>query len=254
MAITIVLMNGIADGQGAGGWMETLLQVVSVTMGILALCVVLVWVTQEEQATPRLSTCRRTLQPTPNYWLAKIRWAMGRTGGWLSRISKPRIEPCGECSGRHEASLWGNQREQGPRTGSAFRPKKCEGTDTESPVFPTLWKNPNKFSKTPTTDPETPGAAQPYHNLSQGEGATLGNTGTGARNLNPKGEGDPGTPGSIPVGPRNRNLAQEQAGARSSVAPGTVGPEATGRGQPKPTHPKQRARIPAVGGKNGHRE
>ncbi|KAF8170546.1 hypothetical protein K438DRAFT_1773774 [Mycena galopus ATCC 62051] len=322
MAIAIVLMNGSADRQGAGGWTETLLQVVSVTTEILASCVALVWVTQEERATPRLGACGRTPQPAPNYWLAKIRWATGWTGGWLSRISKPHIEPCGECSGRHEApanmterqrsfpgvqkegsglpseepeegtrcprgtrapggsrntvpgtedapccyptqtsdptrQLWGDQREQGPRTGSVFRPKKCGGTDTASPVFPTGWKSPNKFSKTPTTnrtDPGTSGAAQLYHNLFQGKGTMLGNARTGARNLNPKGEGYPGTPGSIPVGPRNRNLTQEQAEARSSVAPGTVGPEATGRGQPKPMHPKKRARIPAVGGKNGHRE
>ncbi|KAF8207475.1 hypothetical protein K438DRAFT_1755522 [Mycena galopus ATCC 62051] len=141
--------------------------------------------------------------------------------------------------------LWRDQREQGPRTGSAFRPKKRGGTDTESPVFSTGWENPNKFSKTPTTDPGTPGTARPYHDLFQGKGATMGNAGTGARNLNPKGEGYPGTPGSIPVGPRNRNLAQEQAEARPNTAPGTMGPEATGRGQPKTTHPKKHARIPA---------
>ncbi|KAF8183295.1 hypothetical protein K438DRAFT_1766968 [Mycena galopus ATCC 62051] len=323
MTIAIVLMNGSTGGRGARGWTETLLQVVSVTTGILALCVALVWVTQGERVTPRLSACGgRTPQSAPSYWLAKIRWATGRTGGWLSRISKPRIEPCGECSGRHEApanmtgrqqpfpgvqkggsglpseepeegtrrprgtkapggsrntapgtedtpccypthtpnltrQLWGNQREQGPRTGSACGPTKCGRTDTESPVFPTGGKNPNRFSKTPManqTDPGTPGAAQPHPNLSQGKGSLLGNAGTRARDLNPKGEGYPGTPGSIPVRPRNRNLAQEQAEARSSVAPGTMAPEATGRGPPKSMHSKKCACIPAVGGKCGHRE
>ncbi|KAF8209023.1 hypothetical protein K438DRAFT_1960751 [Mycena galopus ATCC 62051] len=124
----------------------------------------------------------------------------------------------------------------------------------ESPVFSTGWGNPNKFSKTPTTDPGAPGAARPYHDLFQGKGATMWNAETGARNLNPKGEGYPGTPGSIPVGHGNRKLAQEQAGARPNIAPGPIGPEATGRGQPKTTHPKKHARIPAVGGKNGHKE
>ncbi|KAF8166482.1 hypothetical protein K438DRAFT_1775158 [Mycena galopus ATCC 62051] len=315
MAIVIVLMNGSTDGRGARGWTEMQLQVVSMTMGILALCVALVWVTQEEQVAPHLGACGRTPQPAPSYWRAKIRWATGQTGGWLSHISKPCIEPCGECSGKCKApvnmterqrpfpgvqkggsglpseepeegtrrprgtrapggsrntapgtedtpccyptqtpdptrQLWGNQREQGPRTGSAFWPTKWGGTDTESPVFPTGWKNLNKFSKTPTTnqtDPGTPGAAPLYPNLFQEKGTMLGNTGTRARNLNPKGEGYPGTPGSIPVRPRNRNLTQERAEARSSVAPGTVGPEATGRGQPKSTHSKKRAHIPAVG-------
>ncbi|KAF8205824.1 hypothetical protein K438DRAFT_2091864 [Mycena galopus ATCC 62051] len=288
--IAIVLIDGSTNERGVRGWMETPLRVVSVTMGILGLCIALVWVTQEERASPCFRACRQTPQPgLPNYWLTKIREAMGQAGGWLFRISKPHMEPCGECSGEHEApASRTEQRQPHPKVqkGESGLPLREPGMGTQRPsetrapggsrsttpgaedapgYYPMRVSDPKKQpwgdqeEQTPRTGcasrlKKVSGTAQPYYNRSRGKGATSRDAGGGTMDRNPEGEGYLRVPGYTPDGPRSRNLAQEQAEAHSKVAPGAIGPGAPTQGQPRLMHPKKHARSPTMGGKNGHRE
>ncbi|KAF8166119.1 hypothetical protein K438DRAFT_1775301 [Mycena galopus ATCC 62051] len=99
MTITIVLVDGSTNGQGAGGWTETLLRVVSVTTGILVL----------ETGVPGDS--RNTTpdaEDAPGYYPM---WGLD-----------PTKQP------------WDDQEEQTPRTGCTSRPKKYGETGLRRPT------------------------------------------------------------------------------------------------------------------------
>ncbi|KAF8155195.1 hypothetical protein K438DRAFT_1777741 [Mycena galopus ATCC 62051] len=61
---------------------------------MFALCVAIVWATQEEQVALRSGGHRRITRGGPrNPWLKKLRQMTERVGTWLMKISRPQGEP-----------------------------------------------------------------------------------------------------------------------------------------------------------------
>ncbi|KAF8194460.1 hypothetical protein K438DRAFT_2129522 [Mycena galopus ATCC 62051] len=89
-----ILVAGSTNGQGVGEWVGNLLWLGCVAAGMFALCVAVVWATQEEQVALRSGGHRWiTRGGSRNPWLKKIRQMTERTGTWLMKISRPQGEP-----------------------------------------------------------------------------------------------------------------------------------------------------------------
>jgi hypothetical protein len=90
MAPMNIMVAENTNVQGAGEWVGNLLWWGSVAVGIIMLCIALVWVTQEERVA--LPSGRHRWVPRHrlcNPWLKKIQQIMECIGTWLMIISVP---------------------------------------------------------------------------------------------------------------------------------------------------------------------
>jgi hypothetical protein len=119
-----VLESGLETYSGGG-----------VLMGIAALCVTLVWATQEGRVARPLGRHRRIPRHGPHKpWKEMIRQMMECVGTWLMMISVPQAEPsqgaerrrtCANPEGRSSSSTY---REAAPRQGHQNGTRLQEGS------------------------------------------------------------------------------------------------------------------------------
>jgi hypothetical protein len=94
MAPTNIMVAGSTNGQGAGEWVGNLLWWGGVFAGMAALCVALVWATQEERVVCPSGGHRWVPRCEPhNPWMERIRQMTECVGTRLMMISVPQAEP-----------------------------------------------------------------------------------------------------------------------------------------------------------------
>ncbi|KAF8154318.1 hypothetical protein K438DRAFT_2077000 [Mycena galopus ATCC 62051] len=128
MAPTNILVTGSMNGQGVVEWVGNLLWLGCVAAGTFALCVAIVWATQEEQVALRSGGHRQITRGGPrNPWLKKLRRMTERVGTWLMKISRPQGEPGHEPGRRGTRTFAMTMRmEPGGREDSASRPRRSD--------------------------------------------------------------------------------------------------------------------------------
>ncbi|KAF8143802.1 hypothetical protein K438DRAFT_1783375 [Mycena galopus ATCC 62051] len=97
-------------------------------LGMFALCVAVVWATQEEQVALRSRGHRQITRGGPrNPWLKKLCRMTERVGTWLMKISRPQGEPS-HGQGRRGTRTFATtmRREPGDREDIASRPRHSD--------------------------------------------------------------------------------------------------------------------------------
>ncbi|KAJ7333419.1 hypothetical protein DFH08DRAFT_814534 [Mycena albidolilacea] len=119
MAPTNIMVAGSMPGQAVGEWVGTLLWWGGLVAGMAALCVALVWATQEERVALPSGSYRRVPRCGPHSpWMRKLRHLTERVGAWLVKITGPSTGRSQE-EGRRRARPTGGQ--DGPRRGDTQR-------------------------------------------------------------------------------------------------------------------------------------
>ncbi|KAF8146036.1 hypothetical protein K438DRAFT_1781396 [Mycena galopus ATCC 62051] len=131
MAPTNILVSGSTNRQGVGEWVGNLIWLGCMVAGMFALCVAIVWATQEEQVALRSGGHRRIIRGgSRNPWLKKIRRMTERIGTWLMKVSRPQGEPGHGQERRGTRATFATtiQREPGNREDLASRPGRSNST------------------------------------------------------------------------------------------------------------------------------
>ncbi|KAJ7309211.1 hypothetical protein DFH08DRAFT_823631 [Mycena albidolilacea] len=93
MAPTNIIVAGSTPGQGFEEWVGTLLWWGGLFAGMAALCITLVWATQEERVALPSGGYRRVPRHGPHSPLMrKLRRLTERVGAWLVKITEPPTE------------------------------------------------------------------------------------------------------------------------------------------------------------------
>jgi hypothetical protein len=142
MAPTNLMVAGSTPGQGVGEWVGTLLWWGGLFAGMAALCVTLVWATQEEWVALPSGGHRRVPQRGPHSpWMRKLQRLTERVGAWLVKITGPLTERSRE-ERRRSARATGGQdrpgREGPPRMGQPNRNPGVPIYTDRGRLFPTV--------------------------------------------------------------------------------------------------------------------
>ncbi|KAJ7362844.1 hypothetical protein DFH08DRAFT_799868 [Mycena albidolilacea] len=142
MAPTNIMVAGSTPGQGVGEWVGTLLWWGGLVAGMAALCVALVWATQEERVALPSGGYRRVPKRGPHSpWMRKLRRLTERVGAWLVKITRPltgRSQEEGRRRARPTVGRDGPRRGDTQRTGHPNRNPGVSFCTDRGRLYPTI--------------------------------------------------------------------------------------------------------------------